>query len=110
MKNFLRVKAFDKACDQAPGSLFAPESNDHIKKEREKARILKKSRWWREKLKKGLCRHCGKSFPPRELTMDHLVPLVRGGRTGKNNVDTACKKCNSQKSFKSLLELRRKSF
>lgn len=88
--------------------LFVPESSNHIKKEREKARELKKTRWWREKIQKGLCYHCEKTFSHKELTMDHLVPLVRGGKTGKNNVVVSCKKCNSEKSFKTLVGLRLK--
>ena len=88
--------------------LFMPESSLQIKKEREQARKLKKTRWWREKLQKGICYHCGQKFSPKDLTMDHLVPLVRGGKTGKNNVVISCKKCNSEKSFKTLVGLRLK--
>ena len=29
--------------------------------------------------------------------MDHVVPLIRGGRTAKSNVVPCCKHCNSQK-------------
>ena len=85
-----------------------PESSLHIKKEREQARLLKKTRWWREKLQKGVCYHCGQKFPLKNLTMDHLVPLVRGGKTGRNNAVVSCKKCNSEKSFKTLVGLRLK--
>ena len=88
--------------------LFMPKDSDFIKKEKEKARLLKRTRWWKEKIQKGLCYHCGKSFSPKNLTMDHLVPLVRGGKTGKNNVVVSCKKCNNEKSFKTLVELKLK--
>ena len=88
--------------------LFMPENSDLIKKEREKTKKLKKTRWWREKIQKGLCYHCGKNVNPKKLTMDHLTPLVRGGKTGKNNVVASCKKCNSQKSFKTLVGIRLK--
>ena len=88
--------------------LFMPKGLEYIKKEREQAKLLKKSSWWQEKIQKGSCYHCGKGFLPKDLTMDHLVPLVRGGKTGKNNVVVSCKKCNSAKSFKTLVELRLK--
>ncbi len=88
--------------------LFMPESSQHIKREREQARKLKKTRWWREQIQKGICYHCGEKFPPEKLTMDHLTPLVRGGKTGKKNVAVSCKKCNSGKSFKTLVGLRLK--
>ena len=86
--------------------LFIAQDSKFIKKERQLAQALKKTRWWKAKLREGVCYHCNKKFPAEELTMDHLVPLARGGRTGKNNVVPSCKKCNSQKSFKTLVELK----
>lgn len=86
--------------------LFVSTDAESVKREREKARQLKKTPWWKEKLKKGICYHCGKKFEPADLSMDHLTPLVRGGKTGKNNVVVSCKKCNKEKSFKTLVELR----
>ena len=86
--------------------LFVPVSEKFIKREREKAQLLKKTQWWKDKLKKDLCYHCGNKFKITELSMDHLTPLVRGGKTGKNNVVVSCKKCNKAKSFKTLVELR----
>lgn len=40
------------------------------------------------------CQYCGTS---KELTIDHLVPKAKGGKTSWNNLVTACKKCNSRK-------------
>ena len=74
-----------------------------IKAERAKARELRKSRWWQQKTASGLCYYCGNKFAFRELTMDHLVPLARGGRSTKDNLVPCCKECNSQK--KSLLPI-----
>ncbi|MCZ0932811.1 MAG: HNH endonuclease [Oligoflexia bacterium] len=88
--------------------LFFPTDEKSIKRERERASQLKKTQWWREKLKKGICYHCGKKFEIKDLSMDHLAPLARGGKTGKNNVVVSCNKCNSEKSFKTLVELRLK--
>lgn len=83
-----------------------PENSSHIKREREQAQKLKKTRWWHQKVQKGVCYYCEKTFSPKDLTMDHLTPLIRGGKTGKNNVVVACKNCNSEKSFKTLVELK----
>ena len=33
----------------------------------------------------------------KELTMDHIVPLARGGKSTKGNVVPACKACNNAK-------------
>ena len=31
--------------------------------------------------------------------MDHLVPIVRGGKTTRANCVPACKECNSRKKY-----------
>ena len=68
-----------------------------IRREKEKARKLRKSRWWQQKLAIGVCYYCGSIFEPRDLTMDHIVPLARGGRSTKENLVTCCKDCNNRK-------------
>ncbi|NOQ52827.1 MAG: HNH endonuclease [Desulfuromonadaceae bacterium] len=74
-----------------------------IRREREKARALRKQGWWQNRIAKGVCHYCEKSFPPKELTLDHIVPLARGGRSTKGNCVPACKECNNRK--KDLLPL-----
>jgi 5-methylcytosine-specific restriction endonuclease McrA len=68
-----------------------------LKRERGKARELRESQWWKRRLAKGVCYYCGRSFPPGGLTMDHVVPLSRGGKTIKGNVVPCCKECNNAK-------------
>ena len=68
-----------------------------IRREREKARALRKQDWWRNRIAKGVCYYCEKEVPPRELTLDHLLPLARGGRSSKGNCVPACKDCNNRK-------------
>ena len=68
-------------------------------REREKARALRKTAWWQRRVQKGLCAYCDQRFPPRGLTMDHVVPVARGGRSSKGNVVPACKACNSRKKL-----------
>ncbi|GIX07202.1 MAG: HNH endonuclease [Candidatus Poribacteria bacterium] len=43
------------------------------------------------------CQYCGRQFPPSELTLDHVLPRSRGGRTAWDNVVTACRSCNHKK-------------
>ncbi len=69
----------------------------HVTRERAKARALRESPWWKEQLAKGLCHYCGGKFPSQELTMDHVVPVARGGRSIKGNVMPCCKSCNIKK-------------
>jgi 5-methylcytosine-specific restriction endonuclease McrA len=71
----------------------------HVAREREKARALRKSAWWQRRVQRGVCAYCGKPTPPRELTLDHVVPVARGGRTVKGNVVPACKECNNRKKL-----------
>ncbi|MDY6950370.1 MAG: HNH endonuclease [Thermodesulfobacteriota bacterium] len=66
-------------------------------REREKARELRQSQWWKRQLDRGRCHYCGKPFPPSALTMDHIVPVVRGGKSKKGNLVPACKDCNNKK-------------
>ncbi len=71
----------------------------HVAREREKARALRKSAWWQRRLQRGVCAYCGRQVPPKELTMDHVVPVARGGRSQKGNVVPACKDCNNKKKL-----------
>jgi 5-methylcytosine-specific restriction endonuclease McrA len=79
-------------------------SEEEIGREKEKARELRKTRWWRNRVAKGICFYCGNLFSPEELTMDHLVPIIRGGRSVRGNVAPACKECNNRKKHMLPLE------
>ncbi len=68
------------------------------KKEKQKARILRNSQWWKRKRSSGICHYCNNKFVPKELTMDHIIPIARGGKTEKSNVVPCCKECNTKKS------------
>jgi len=67
------------------------------KRERNKARELRNSQWWKRQRSQGLCHYCSKTFSPKDLTMDHLVPIARGGHSVKSNVVPCCKECNTKK-------------
>ncbi|RTZ96162.1 MAG: HNH endonuclease [Deltaproteobacteria bacterium] len=68
-----------------------------IRRERAKARELRRTQWWKRRLARGRCYYCDKSIPAGELTMDHVVPVSRGGRSTKANLVPACKSCNTKK-------------
>ena len=70
-----------------------------IKQERAKARELRKTRWWWQRLNRGICYYCGRRFSKDKLTMDHIVPLIRGGKSTKGNVAVVCRDCNSKKKY-----------
>jgi 5-methylcytosine-specific restriction endonuclease McrA len=76
-----------------------------IAKEKSKARELRKSQWWRNKISKGRCHYCGNEFKAAELTMDHIVPLSRGGKSTKGNVVPCCKDCNNKKKYMTPVDM-----
>ena len=43
------------------------------------------------------CQYCGKKFTSSELSLDHVVPISRGGRSTWENVVCACLRCNVRK-------------
>lgn len=45
------------------------------------------------------CQYCGTT---KDLTLDHLIPRSKGGKSSWTNLVTACKKCNSKKGDNSL--------
>lgn len=83
---------------------FLSGDQAHITRERKKAQELKRSQWWKNILGKGLCHYCGQKFAPAQLTMDHVVPVARGGTSTKGNVVPACKKCNQEKKLTTPVE------
>jgi 5-methylcytosine-specific restriction protein A len=87
---------------------FLSPSDTHparIKIEREKARELRATPWWKQKIQMGICYYCENRFQPQELTMDHLVPLARGGQSTKGNLVPACKECNAKKKLHTPVDL-----
>ena len=47
----------------------------------------------------GKCQYCGTT---KDLTIDHIIPRSKGGKSTWTNLVTACKRCNSRKSDYSL--------
>jgi 5-methylcytosine-specific restriction endonuclease McrA len=75
-----------------------------IRRERAKARELRASQWWKRRRAAGVCHYCGRQVGAKGLTMDHVVPLIRGGRSNKGNLVPACKECNDRKKHKLAFE------
>ena len=44
-----------------------------------------------------ICAYCGGRFVELDLTVEHIVPVSRGGRHEWTNVVTACRSCNTRK-------------
>lgn len=57
----------------------------------QKVRILQKSN--------GVCAHCGRHLKiGSNFSIDHVVPLSKGGTNHKSNLVALCKECNEDKS------------
>lgn len=80
-------------------AFISPVTEAEVRREKARARALRASAWWKRRITVGRCGYCGRPTPPRELTMDHRVPLVRGGRSTRANVVPACKACNTAKRY-----------
>lgn len=93
-------KATRRRVDDRPSA-----GEEKFRIEKAKARKLRKSQWWLQKVQEGVCHYCGGKFKPEEITMDHIVPVSRGGKSGKGNIVAACKTCNSQKKYYTPAEI-----
>jgi 5-methylcytosine-specific restriction endonuclease McrA len=46
---------------------------------------------------RNTCQFCGRVFSSSELTLDHVVPRSRGGRSSWENLVACCYHCNNSK-------------
>lgn len=77
----------------------------HIRRERQRARELRKTPYFQELFRKGICHYCGGKFPAEELTLDHIVPVARGGRSTRGNMVVCCRACNQKKKYLTPAEM-----
>ncbi|MDZ8078759.1 MAG: HNH endonuclease [Nostoc sp. DcaGUA01] len=56
---------------------------------------VKKYVWQRDKYQ---CRSCGKTPLETNLSIDHIIPLARGGQNDISNLQTLCFTCNQKKT------------
>lgn len=50
------------------------------------------------------CQYCGGRFHPKQLTLDHVLPAVQGGKKNWTNIVTACISCNQVKGGRTPTE------
>ena len=53
----------------------------------------------------GVCYICKGSFEFKQMELDHVFPIARGGKHKKDNCKMACRHCNRSKGSKTLEEL-----
>lgn len=54
------------------------------------------------------CQMCGKKEPEIKLTIDHIIPLSKGGDNDIKNIQPLCKFCNCSKGNKIILQIKSK--
>lgn len=57
-------------------------------------RFTRKNIYFRDK---NRCQYCGRRAATKDLNLDHVVPLSRGGRSTWENVVCCCLDCNGRK-------------
>lgn len=57
---------------------------------------------------KFTCQYCGKKFPMKGLTYDHVIPRAQGGKTVWENIVSACNDCNRDKGGRTPSEAKMK--
>ena len=51
------------------------------------------------------CAYCGRELPIFQLTLDHIIPQAKGGKTTKKNLVLCCRRCNTKKGCQMLYEV-----
>ena len=83
----------------AQGMEYSIIEEEQIRREKDKGRRLRQTTWWMRKIQSGVCHYCHSEVGRNRLTMDHVVPLSRGGKSTKGNIVPACKDCNNKKKY-----------
>lgn len=96
-KEFKPKRSFQKFCHRKCTSIYnnakSPEKKLNLKSE---FSVFNRDNF--------SCIYCGKSSieDSVKLTLDHVIPLSKSGKSDINNIITACKRCNSSKQNKRL--------
>ncbi|XP_011622763.1 uncharacterized protein LOC18421442 isoform X2 [Amborella trichopoda] len=85
-----------------PAVLRVPHLLQVVKKRRVKHTLSRKNIFYRDSF---ACQYCSST---ENLTIDHVLPISRGGEWEWENLVTACSKCNSKKGQKTLEEAKMK--
>jgi 5-methylcytosine-specific restriction protein A len=106
------VRGVCRACIRANTRRHYDQHPEKLKARVEKSQRLRTTQCWSKseqlttllKNQKGKCGYCGKQMS--SPTVDHKIPVSRGGTDALDNLIAACKPCNSRKRDKTDQEYR----
>ena len=102
------LSSWDRKVRWARGEMFAPAT---IKLKYYVRWIPKKSRFNRIGVFKrdhNTCMYCNNVFKHLDLTIDHVIPQSRGGKSNWQNCVTSCYACNNKKADRTPEEAKMK--
>ncbi|XP_030463779.2 uncharacterized protein LOC115683385 isoform X1 [Syzygium oleosum] len=98
------LEYYDQTVDSPSGSFYipavlrVPHLLQVVKRRRIRTNLIRKNIFHRDSYS---CQYCSSS---ENLTIDHVLPIARGGEWKWENLVTACARCNSRKGQKTLEE------
>lgn len=99
LKNF-KIHSLEKAAAPAPEETKedmaekVPEKKAAVKMTSQRRCFSQNERTAVYNSSEGRCAICGKFVPFESFTVDHIIPLAKGGSNDMSNLQCACKTCN----------------
>ena len=99
LKNF-KIHSLEKAAAPAPEEAKedvaekVPEKKAAVKMTSQRRCFSQNERTAVYNKSEGRCAICGKFVPFESFTVDHIIPLAKGGSNDMSNLQCACKTCN----------------
>lgn len=84
---------------------FAIALVEYVRIPYKKAKLTRENVFRRDKF---CCQYCGIGLNASNATLDHVLPVSRGGKDSWENLVASCKKCNTKKSNQTPREARMK--
>ena len=101
----IKVKEGEDAIYTVSKSFKIPEVIKLNRFDRMPKELVVFSRWNIFRRDEHKCQYCGRKPGSEELTIDHVIPKSRGGKTTWVNCVLCCTNCNSIKGNKACLEV-----